>query len=267
MSRRDDLIARVVAGYRDAYGAAPTQLYAAPGRVNLIGEHVDYNDGFVLPCAIDREAIVALGPADKDAAVPLFEAVALDMGDQHQRRRRAEGRAAAVGGVAPEKLAQARVLEMLAQRPNLVVRCSSEMPFFPGAQKVIDFVKSGAVGPILEVEAHFLHSSDINPDKPLNWKRMSQVNGAYGCLGDLGMHVLHVPLRLHAATHEANFGKLLRQRIDLVINDRRGGHFALAQAGLAWVVAIVASTVATIAVTAAYLKGRLGDPPDEMPPR
>ena len=37
---------------------------------------------------------------------------------------------------------------------------------------------------------------DINPDKPLNWKRMSQVNGAYGCLGDLGMHVLHVPLRL-----------------------------------------------------------------------
>lgn len=41
----------------------------------------------------------------------------------------------------------------------------------------------------------------------------------------------------------------------------------LAREGLAWVVAIVASTVATIAVTAAYLKGRLGDPPDETPSR
>ncbi|MDZ4135326.1 MAG: gfo/Idh/MocA family oxidoreductase, partial [Paracoccaceae bacterium] len=41
-----------------------------------------------------------------------------------------------------------------------------------------------------------LHSSDINPDKPLNWKRMASVNGEYGCMGDLGMHVLHVPLRL-----------------------------------------------------------------------
>ena len=88
------------------------------------------------------------------------------------------------------------IMDAIVTHPDVFVRCSSEMPFYPGAQKVIDFVKSGAVGPILEVEAHFLHSSDINPDKPLNWKRMSKVNGAYGCLGDLGMHVLHVPLRL-----------------------------------------------------------------------
>jgi galactokinase len=77
MSRRDDLIARVVAGYRDAYGAAPTQLYAAPGRVNLIGEHVDYNDGLVLPCAIDRETIIALG----DGPEARIEVAALDMGE------------------------------------------------------------------------------------------------------------------------------------------------------------------------------------------
>lgn len=81
-------------------------------------------------------------------------------------------------------------------RPDLLVRCSSEMPFFPGAQKVIDFVRAGHVGEILEVEAAFLHSSDINPDKPINWKRVVGVNGEYGCMGDLGMHVLHVPLRL-----------------------------------------------------------------------
>ena len=80
--------------------------------------------------------------------------------------------------------------------PGQLVRCSSEMPFYPGAQKVVDFVRSGAVGEVLEVECAFLHSSDINPDKPINWKRMVDVNGAYGCMGDLGMHVLHVPLRL-----------------------------------------------------------------------
>jgi galactokinase len=40
------------------YGRAP-RLFRAPGRVNLIGEHTDYNEGFVLPMAIDREAVVA----------------------------------------------------------------------------------------------------------------------------------------------------------------------------------------------------------------
>jgi predicted dehydrogenase len=94
-------------------------------------------------------------------------------------------------------LAQNRVIsEAIAARPDLLVRCSSEMPFYPGAQKVVEFVRSGAVGAVLEVEACFLHSSDINPDKPINWKRMASVNGEYGCMGDLGMHVLHVPLRL-----------------------------------------------------------------------
>ncbi|MFN3993121.1 MAG: Gfo/Idh/MocA family protein [Tabrizicola flagellatus] len=94
-------------------------------------------------------------------------------------------------------LAQNRVISAaIAAHPELVVRCSSEMPFYPGAQRVIDFVRSGAVGEVIEVEAAFLHSSDINPDKPINWKRMVGVNGAYGCMGDLGMHVLHVPLRL-----------------------------------------------------------------------
>lgn len=86
MDRRERLIARARQGFRLAYGAEPSRFFAAPGRVNLIGEHVDYNDGFVLPCAIDREAIVALGPADKDSAVPLFEAVALDMGDMARAR-------------------------------------------------------------------------------------------------------------------------------------------------------------------------------------
>lgn len=88
------------------------------------------------------------------------------------------------------------IMAAITARPDLLVRCSSEMPFYPGAQKVVDFVRAGHVGEILEVECAFLHSSDINPDKPINWKRMVDVNGAYGCMGDLGMHVCHVPLRL-----------------------------------------------------------------------
>lgn len=108
------------------------------------------------------------------------------------------------------------ILAALAQNPQVFVRCSSEMPFYPGAQKVIDFVRSGALGPILEVESHFLHSSDINPDKPLNWKRRAEINGAYGCLGDLGMHVLHVPLRLgwRPARLSADLVKRVPQRPD-----------------------------------------------------
>ena len=88
------------------------------------------------------------------------------------------------------------IMKVLAEHPELVVRCSSEMPFFPGAQKVIAMAKAGAFGEIIEVEAGFLHSSDLDRMKPINWKRMEHINGDYGCMGDLGMHVLHVPLRL-----------------------------------------------------------------------
>lgn len=45
--------------FQDRFGHAPTGVWAAPGRVNVIGEHTDYNDGFVLPFAIDRSTVVA----------------------------------------------------------------------------------------------------------------------------------------------------------------------------------------------------------------
>jgi predicted dehydrogenase len=108
------------------------------------------------------------------------------------------------------------IMAVLAEHPDLIVRCSSEMPFFPGAQKVIAMAASGEMGDILEVEAGFLHSSDIDPDKPINWKRMEHVNGAYGCMGDLGMHVLHVPLRLgwRPDTLHANLVKRITERPD-----------------------------------------------------
>lgn len=52
-----DLAAR----FTREFGAAPAGVWQAPGRVNLIGEHTDYNEGFVLPFAIDRTARVAVG--------------------------------------------------------------------------------------------------------------------------------------------------------------------------------------------------------------
>jgi galactokinase len=48
--------------FADRFGAAPALLVRAPGRVNLLGEHTDYNDGFVLPMAIGRSAWIALRP-------------------------------------------------------------------------------------------------------------------------------------------------------------------------------------------------------------
>lgn len=53
---------RVIEGFQNTFNAAPTLLVRAPGRVNLIGEHTDYNDGFVLPMAIDRAIWIAARP-------------------------------------------------------------------------------------------------------------------------------------------------------------------------------------------------------------
>lgn len=48
--------------FAEVYGGERPRLFRAPGRVNLIGEHTDYNGGFVLPMAIDKETVVAIAP-------------------------------------------------------------------------------------------------------------------------------------------------------------------------------------------------------------
>jgi galactokinase len=53
------LINNVTRSFSSIFGYAPTHFIQAPGRVNLIGEHTDYNDGFVLPCAINYQMVVA----------------------------------------------------------------------------------------------------------------------------------------------------------------------------------------------------------------
>jgi len=87
------------------------------------------------------------------------------------------------------------ILECAARHPEVLVRCCSEFPYFPAVQRMGRMITGGEFGTILEVNAGFLHTSDLDPEKPANWKRLAATNGVYGVMGDLGMHVCHVPLR------------------------------------------------------------------------
>ena len=68
---------RVTASFAARFGHAPDLVVRAPGRVNLIGEHTDYNDGFVLPCAIGPATMVAVSKRHDNNV----EVVAADFGD------------------------------------------------------------------------------------------------------------------------------------------------------------------------------------------
>jgi len=94
-----------------------------------------------------------------------------------------------------DKPANDAILECIEAHPDVFVRCSSEFPFFPAVQRICRMIEANAFGQLLEVNGFFQHSSDLNPDKALNWKRMIDKNGEYGCMGDLGMHVCHIPFR------------------------------------------------------------------------
>jgi predicted dehydrogenase len=102
----------------------------------------------------------------------------------------------------------------IARHPDLLVRCSSEYPFFPGALRLYTWAQEGRFGRVFEVEAGYWHCSDLNPLKPNNWKRRVATCGEYGCMGDLGMHALHLPLRLgwKPADVRALLTKIVRER-------------------------------------------------------
>lgn len=73
----DGLRTRVITAFEERFGSNAAFVARAPGRVNLIGEHTDYNDGFVMPMAIDRAVWIALRPRD-DGRVSLRS---LDFGE------------------------------------------------------------------------------------------------------------------------------------------------------------------------------------------
>jgi predicted dehydrogenase len=94
-----------------------------------------------------------------------------------------------------DRTANDAILACAAEHPRQVVRCSSEFAFYPAVQRIMAMIEAAAFGRIIEVNTGFLHSSDLDPDKPVNWKRLIEVNGEYGVMGDLGLHACHVPFR------------------------------------------------------------------------
>jgi predicted dehydrogenase len=108
------------------------------------------------------------------------------------------------------------ILDVIARHPQSVVRCSSEFPYFPAARRVVDWLVQRRYGRLIEVRVGFLHAGDLDPSKPISWKRQQAENGAYGCLGDLGMHTLHIPMRMGWQVQDvfADLRKLYHQRPD-----------------------------------------------------
>lgn len=115
-----------------------------------------------------------------------------------------------------DQAANDTILEAIHDYPQVFVACSSEFPFFPGAQRLLKFIHEKRFGKIIEVSAGLLHSSDLDPQKKINWKRMVEINGEYGCMGDLGMHPLHIPLRVGWMPRRvfASLNKIVHQRPD-----------------------------------------------------
>jgi predicted dehydrogenase len=119
-----------------------------------------------------------------------------------------------------DKQANNKILDCIAEHPELLVRCSSQFPFYPGAQLVGKLIEQEEFGDIIEVNSGFLHSSDLNPEKPINWKRMIEYNGEYGCMGDLGMHTCHLPFRAGWEIHNV---RAILSNIFTVRPDGKGG--------------------------------------------
>ncbi|MBN2925155.1 MAG: galactokinase family protein, partial [Bifidobacterium sp.] len=70
--------ARAAELFKQAYGKEPAGVWAAPGRVNLIGEHTDYNAGLCLPIALPHRTYIALSPRD-DTSVRVVSDLASDV--------------------------------------------------------------------------------------------------------------------------------------------------------------------------------------------
>jgi len=115
-----------------------------------------------------------------------------------------------------DKAANDAILDCIARHAGVFVRCSSEYPFYPAVQRIGQMIDAGAFGRVIEVNGGFIHCSDLDPAKPLNWKRVVRFNGEYGCLGDLGMHACHVPFRAGwtPRTVRAVLSNIMTQRPD-----------------------------------------------------
>ena len=116
-----------------------------------------------------------------------------------------------------DREAFAEIQRAMDEHPEVLVRCSSEFPFYPAVQKMVEWYKSGAFGQIIEAKFAIKHSSDMDLKKPINWKRTLSANGEYGCMGDLGIHTQHLPFRLGMlpVSVSARLSNIAKQRPNL----------------------------------------------------
>ncbi|MES2575066.1 MAG: galactokinase [Bacteroidota bacterium] len=81
----DILINKTIAFFEKSFGSAPDKVVLSPGRINIIGEHIDYNDGYVLPAAIDKIICFAFEKnntnTSKIIAIDLNDAFEIDLND------------------------------------------------------------------------------------------------------------------------------------------------------------------------------------------
>jgi galactokinase len=120
---RSDLISVAARKFETVFGRRPTNAALAPGRVNLIGEHTDYNDGFALPMAIDRHTVVhaarSKGGVTTLIAADLNEQVEIDIRNPSHEKSR--GFAAYVQGVAAQ-------FEARSELPQLDLLITGDVP-------------------------------------------------------------------------------------------------------------------------------------------
>ncbi|KDN56624.1 galactokinase [Flavobacterium seoulense] len=76
----DILINKTVNSFKEAFGSEPTKVVLSPGRINIIGEHIDYNDGYVLPAAIDKIICFAFAKNNTNTS----KVIALDLNDSFE---------------------------------------------------------------------------------------------------------------------------------------------------------------------------------------
>jgi predicted dehydrogenase len=91
--------------------------------------------------------------------------------------------------------ANEKILAKARANPKCHIGCASQYIYYPAVQRILAMMEQGNFGQIVEVESGFLHSSDLNPDKPMSWKRTIEINGEYGVMGDLGPHIGLVAFR------------------------------------------------------------------------
>lgn len=108
------------------------------------------------------------------------------------------------------------ILKSIRSHPECLVRCASQYIYYPGVQRILQMIEEQTFGRLIEIDSGFLHSSDLDPNKPINWKRKNEFNGQYGCMGDLGVHIALLTFRAgwKALNTRAICSKIFSQRPD-----------------------------------------------------